>query len=209
MGAHRIPLKQRFEEKVMPIPWGGCWEWLGHLAGTGYAAIRDDAANGSRQLRASHVSYELHIGPVEEGKIVCHTCDNPRCVNPYHLFLGTHLDNARDRDAKGRQARQRGEDQGQAKLKWADVDAIRLDSRSGAELATAYGVSEATISNILNGRRWIVFGYSRTHKRGNTKLDIKEVEKIRVDGRSTRATAKAFGVSQALVWKIRNSKVRA
>lgn len=76
----------------------GCWLWLGTLDKDGYGKLKRYGKN----IRAHRFFYETHIGPIEEGKLICHSCDNPRCVNPEHLFQGTNLDNEKDKDSKGR-----------------------------------------------------------------------------------------------------------
>lgn len=77
----------------------GCWLWTGALAPNGYGVTRDIRG---RQTTAHRVSYELFVGDVPEKKIVCHSCDNPRCVRPDHLWIGTQSDNLLDMYEKGR-----------------------------------------------------------------------------------------------------------
>lgn len=90
-------------------------------------------------------AWVLAHGPIPEGLFVCHSCDNPPCVNPDHLFLGTHDDNMADMTAKGRAG---------VKLTRADAEAIRSDPRSGRAVAADFGVSATTVSNIRRGKTW-------------------------------------------------------
>lgn len=96
-GPKRRPLKDRFWSKVQKTD--GCWEWTGSRRPKGYGVF---AVNGARRESAHRVAYALFIGPISAGFFVCHRCDNPRCVRPDHLFLGTQADNMRDMHAKGR-----------------------------------------------------------------------------------------------------------
>src|ERR1700756_2891954 len=93
-------VEDRFWAKVAKGP--GCWEWQGkrHYKGYGHFTVRGQGRR--RTLKAHRVSWELANGPIPEGLHVLHSCDNPPCVNPDHLFLGTDMDNVHDRDAKGR-----------------------------------------------------------------------------------------------------------
>ena len=76
-----------------------CWEWIGNKDKDGYGRL-----SLNKIIRAHRYSWELYFGKIPGDLIICHRCDNPPCVNPDHLFIGTHLDNARDREKKGRGA---------------------------------------------------------------------------------------------------------
>jgi len=100
-GKPRVPLAVRFEQKYITEPNTGCWIWIAALNNRGYGII----GRGARQdgpEPAHRISWELAYGPIPEGLHVLHKCDNPPCVNPHHLFLGTHGDNMRDSVIKGR-----------------------------------------------------------------------------------------------------------
>lgn len=101
------------------------------------------------------ISFEKHRGPIPEGILVCHTCDNRACVNPQHLFLGTNSDNMADMVAKGRQNKLKGSAHGRAKLLESDVIAIRSSrGTSRRDLAERYGMSRGSIDDIMNRRSW-------------------------------------------------------
>jgi len=148
-----------FWERVAPGP--GCWIWSGSRIHHGYGRVKRD-----RRLELAHrVAWELVNGPVPDGLCVLHHCDNPPCVNPAHLFVGTNSDNILDAVAKGRAAHQshpervaRGEGTAAAKLTAAQVIEIRQLHRprrvSYPMLARRYGVSKQTIKNIVTGRWW-------------------------------------------------------
>ena len=104
---------------------------------------------------AHRYSWELHIGPIPNGICVLHSCDNRRCVNPAHLFLGSKFDNAQDAARKGRM--QRGADRPLARLTEAKVREIRWRRAAGVTmnvLAIRFGVSRQTISNVVARRAW-------------------------------------------------------
>ena len=119
-------LVDRLCKRLHPGP-NGCWEFQGSRSPKGYGRIRRGPANEA-MLIAHRAMWEIVFGQIPKGLCVLHSCDNPPCANPAHLFLGTTLDNNADRDAKGRTAR--GERVGNAKLTREKAKAIRADEQS-------------------------------------------------------------------------------
>lgn len=145
--AHVAPIGERLLAQAEPDPVTGCINWTAHIDDDGYGRI----TVGNQSRRAHVVSYEACNGPAK-GLHVLHRCDNRRCINPAHLFLGTNTDNTADRNAKGRQAR--GEGHARAKLTADDVRAIRSSTEPHTVLAERYGVGPTAIFNIRNRRSW-------------------------------------------------------
>ena len=151
------PLEDRFDEKFIAVGSGGCWLWTGCIDNKGYGMI----GVGRRidgMVRSHRVAYELHNGAIPKGKghngtCVCHKCDNPLCVNPAHLFIGSNFDNVADRVAKGRSSS--GETHCCAKLTDAQVAQIR--SLAGTmlhrEIAALFGVGRSHVGGIIR-REW-------------------------------------------------------
>lgn len=145
-----MTLEQRFEAKVPQRPREGCWLWEGAKRG-GYGVFWMGGGN----VQATSVALLLAGIPLMQGEWACHTCDNPSCVRPAHLFACTAPENVADMLEKGRQAR--GENQGLSKLSDESVLALRRRVASG-EVHThrawgdEYGVSKTTIANVLHGR---------------------------------------------------------
>lgn len=145
-------LEERFWEKVDKRGPDECWSWTGSRNGAGYGKLGGE--EGSQY--AHRVSYELANGVVPDGLYVCHHCDNPPCVNPDHLFLGTSQDNADDMVSKGRGAR--GERSRNAKLTSIQVIEMRELYATGTitktDLARKYNVTRSAIRRIVNGEGW-------------------------------------------------------
>ncbi len=146
-----IPLEHRFFLYVGKKQPNGCIPWVGHLMDNGYGQIRTKIGDKTRVVLAHRASYELMVGPIPDGLFVLHRCDNPPCINPVHLFLGTHQDNADDKVRKNRQAT--GATQaGRAKLTDEQVRQIRSRYRRGYgnKLAKEFGIDESGVSRIVH-----------------------------------------------------------
>lgn len=129
---------------------GECWEWLGEI-NHGYGRIRV----GGKKMRAHRVAFWLANGLDPGELLVCHTCDNKKCVNPLHLYIGTNQDNSDDAVSRGRTTR--GDGHPKNKLtpeQVAMVLATAGQRGSGRRLARQYGVSPAAISAIRHGKNW-------------------------------------------------------
>lgn len=158
---------ERFDEKVR-IATTGCWEWIAYRNPCGYGQF---GVNGKLML-AHRFSWSHHKGEIPNKMCVLHRCDNPACVNPDHLFLGTMNDNMQDMIAKGRdrkatgdksasrlhpETRCRGENKPAAKLKSVDIPVIRRMISEGMPhraIASIFKVSKPQISYIKNGQTW-------------------------------------------------------
>ena len=148
-----------FQQRYNMLPDNGCWEWTGPYDKDGYGAIK----RLGKTYRAHRISYEIHKGKIPVGLMVLHSCDNPMCVNPAHLSIGTAKDNSDDMISKGRKAVIRGADalrghrNAQAKLTALEVLRIRRgasEGRAQSHLAREFGVSEATIHSIITRKSW-------------------------------------------------------
>jgi hypothetical protein len=135
---NRIPVLERYV-----VSSAGCWEWQGYILNSGYGHVQVD----KRRYSAHRYFWQELVGPIPDGLILCHHCDNPRCVNPAHIFVGTHLDNSLDCSQKGRRNPPR-------KLTEEEVVAIFTDPRVTREIAADYGVTAGNISCIQTGKTW-------------------------------------------------------
>jgi len=140
---------KRFWDKVVKTE--GCWEW---------AAAKDSSGYGRFHVRvgklegAHRFSWELTHGPIPSGLSVLHRCDNRRCVNPGHLFLGTHAENMQDMKAKGRAAVETAH---RTKLSRQEVDQVRQLAAQGylqRHIGDQFGISQKQVSRIVSGENW-------------------------------------------------------
>lgn len=143
-------LVERFEDKYIPEPNSGCWLWTAALFTSGYGVFRVRGKN----IRAHRFAWVAQRGPIPDGMFVCHRCDIPSCVNPDHLFLGTHDDNVADKMAKGRHRCPIGAANSSTKLNYEKVTAIRADTRTYAVIAKEFGVCAGTVGEIKRREIW-------------------------------------------------------
>lgn len=134
----------------------GCWNFTGHRDKNGYGKLRWKG----KGMLAHRVSYMIVNGYLPDDLLVCHKCDNPSCINPQHLFLGTNYDNTMDAVRKGRKfiPDSRGENHGGGKLKEADVREIRRLCASRAlpqsHIAKQYGINQSVVCAIHRRKIW-------------------------------------------------------
>lgn len=172
--------QKRFWMKVKMKSQNDCWTWTAGRNGSGYGAFK---ANGG-QHAAHRVSYELSFGKIQEGLFICHRCDNPVCVNPRHLFVGTHKDNMKDMSTKGRSA------SGERHISRLHPERLARGDRHGSHLHP---------ERVPRGER-----------NGNAKMTSEKVRQIReallIEGVVQKEIAKQFGVSAHAVSKLNRNK---
>lgn len=146
------PVEERFWLYVKKGKKNECWPWTGYADKDGYGWIKIS----KKMVRANRFSYELHKGPIPEGLGICHSCDNPPCCNPAHLWPGTALDNEKDKWAKGRGLR--GDQSPRAVMTAARVKRLRQQrEKTGAtydELATIFHIDRTTVAQIVRRKTW-------------------------------------------------------
>lgn len=159
---NNIEIPEAFLSKYFINVYNGCWEWIAALDGKGYGVFRGRGAH--------RVSYELHFGHIPDGLCACHHCDNPKCVNPHHLFIGTRSDNMQDMVLKGRfkaamlRRRLNGTNLGRKfalgnkppNTKITDDQVIEIRMRRSENvniIAKEFNVCHQTIHKIWNGQR--------------------------------------------------------
>jgi len=199
--------EERFFNKVNKTD--TCWLWVG-----GKSAGYGNFSLNKKEIGVHKISYMHHNKTeIPKGLLVCHSCDTPACVNPEHLFLGTHQENMDDMVKKGRSTKGKrdGDKNPHSKLTTEQVLEIAslLDTHTNVELAKEYGVSEKAISDIRIGRTWpSVTGKKRkknkrsTHNYKITNEQVLEMVTL-FDTRTNTQLAKEYGVHRATISNIR------
>lgn len=148
----RMSLEQRLIRRRMVTP-TGCWEWTGGLQPSGYGQLVISIVPKQPQTVYAHrLAYETWVGPIPDGKNVCHRCDNRLCINPEHLFVGTDADNVADKLAKDRQPH--GDGHCNAVLTTDIVDQLRSGQLSIKQAAADLGLSESHLYRVRKGVHW-------------------------------------------------------
>lgn len=197
-----------------------CWEWRGAVNRSGYGTIKGKNPLGRwSTLKAYRVSWEIYnASPVPPGLHVCHSCDNPKCVNPAHLFLGTPQDNVADCKSKGRQAR--GERNFGSKL--SEQEALQIISavfspertESYSQIGKRFGVSQMCVASIATSNTWSHLPRpsrqapafrakrERVHTAVMTQADVQILRRLRDQGLSYSKLSEKFSISKSQVWRI-------
>lgn len=150
MAAPTVTLLEALHERSAVNEQTGCREWLLSTNHRGYGQMR-----WAGKVRRTHrLAWLAERGPIPDGMQVCHHCDNRRCINVDHMFIGTNADNVADRHRKGRSYLGSGERHPDAKLTWEKVAEIRQSSETNRMLAFVYGVSPRTIRSIRHCETW-------------------------------------------------------
>ena len=190
----------------------GCLLYRGQLDKDGYGRVGSGV--GGTHARTHRLSYIHFKGPIPNGMYVCHTCDTPSCVNPDHLFLGTALDNNRDRDYKGRGADITEGKNPQSKLSDTQVQNIHQlfkDGNTMTAIAAIFGIGMQNVSLIVRGitrpQAYEAFHGSQPVKAtSKPRLSDEQVSVIRNAHKTCAELAVQFNISTAQVSRIRNGK---
>lgn len=215
MRASRVgTFQERFSKRFVVDPSTGCWNWTGPKNHKGYGRIAGVVIDGKRYtekemaMLAHRASWLLYRGEIPEGEgahgtVVMHTCDNPACVNPHHLRLGTQADNVKDMIQKGRKVSgtPSGVKHWRSSIKdQADIDLICATKGKTKELAEKYGVDVCTIKRIRN-RNGII--HKDPAKFLHKPLSQEAIDHIRSTPPGTRGLGKLYGVCKTTIANIR------
>lgn len=204
-------LIERFSTKWVKDEASGCHLWIGAKLPKGYGFMK--LPRERRQIYAHRLAYLIHYGEIPDRMQVCHRCDNPSCVNPEHLFVGSSQDNHDDMKVKGRSTY--GERNARAKLTDEQVAQIRMAAEAGESneaIAERFGIHKATVSRIAVGSRWGKATRKPPRKTPHrTVLSDRDVIAVRAmweAGLKQREIAEKFGTSQTQISRIVRMKRR-
>ena len=215
-------VNRRFQECVIPDVITGCWNWTLAKNARGYGRIYckiidDDGVERNMQLLAHRASWMVHNGPIPvgdgpHGMVIMHKCDNPACVNPAHLEIGTQADNVQDMLNKGRKVvgewqKRKGVDHFNSAFKdQADIDLICATEGQTKELAERYGVTVSAIKRIRR-RNGVIKPDADKFK--NKDIPQHVIDHIRSTPPGTRGLGKLYGLGKTTVANIRKGLTHA
>ena len=205
----------RFWAKVDQRGVDDCWDWKAGKDKDGYG-LYNGALYGQQVRKAHRFAYMLFRGAIPEGANICHTCDNPSCVNPRHLYAGSPASNMQDKMERGRSNIPRGEDSPHARITEEVARKILIDPRRYDEIAAEYGVSFGTVSNIKNKHSWAHLkdaavkvhgpGSGSGHRGVSDRITPDIVRSIRMSTESLKVVAERYGISIQSVCDIRKRR---
>lgn len=202
-----MDIKEKFLSKTKRLN-NGCLEWQLRKDKDGYGSFRNQ---NNKVVRAHRLSWELHKGMIPNGLLVLHKCDNPSCVNPEHLFLGTQKDNMSDMSNKKRHLF--GEKNKKAKLTDTLVlnliDKYNTKKFSQQELAKIFNITQANVSSIVLGKTWTHLNLNVVKTNKSRKLstsDVLNIRKLSFNGSSTKQLSDKYGISKEQISNIINRK---
>lgn len=197
-----LGLPQALEQYVIPVTECGCWVWMGAVDWDNYGVAWNSALK--RNARAHRLVYEILVGPIPKDLKLLHRCDNPCCVNPDHMFIGTTADNNADMRAKKRHGH--GETHGMNKISAEKVAEINAATGTHQEIADRFGVSKSTVTAVKSGRLWKHLPISRTEKspKAAWRLTPEQIQEIKDSTGSQREIAERFSVHPSLISRIKS-----
>lgn len=203
MSRKTCPAVERFWEKVSIVEGDGCWEWKAARYSNGYGAFSWPVVDRRERALAHRASYELTYGTIPPGMLVCHHCDNPPCVRPDHLFLGTNSDNMRDASVKGRTLKG---DRHPFRMRPELVRARSGDSHPSRLHPESVPRGDQHWSRRMPDRT------AKGEQNGTAKLtpqEVREIRELHAAGRSCLSLSRAYHVSSSTIEKIVNRKTWA
>jgi hypothetical protein len=198
-------------------PQGDCWEWIGCIQLGKSAGYGIQMCDGKSQ-RAHRIAWQMERGPIPEGIHVLHHCDNRKCVNPEHLFLGTNYDNVQDKLRKGRHLRgedaakysnpKRGSDNWHSRFTDAQVIEMRQWAAEGmnyGEIARRVGTRCHVVNMIVHGRRWAHIPGALPLKKRSARVFADEIRRMKAEGFTQRFIAAKLNFSEPAISRVARS----
>lgn len=206
-----------FPDKLIHSFWskvdksGDCWMWMASSLKSNGRGQFPNARRYGGSTSPYRFSWQIHFGPIPKGMLICHHCDNPLCVNPQHLFLGTHADNTQDMVSKGRSCK--GNRNGQAKATEELITKVREFRGTHQEASEFFGIPRRRIISYRRGDTWNYLGLTpiNSNRRGEESFTHKFTDEqmlniSKATPKESRTLAEKYGMSESLRTKIRSKR---